>query len=105
VAVSRSLSDTHVAGNRLALIMAGRCLIELGDPAAAEPLLSSAIDSYAPEHTREIALYRTWLAESYARAGVLDAARRLRRDQGRVPGRRPSEARRGPRPLQVTQPG
>jgi transcriptional regulator with XRE-family HTH domain len=56
-------------------VMAGRCLIELGDPPAAEPLLSSAIDSYAPEHTREIALYRTWLAESYARAGVVDAAR------------------------------
>jgi transcriptional regulator with XRE-family HTH domain len=56
-------------------VMAGRCLIELGDPVAAEPLLSSAIDAYTPEHAREIALYRTWLAESYARAGVLDAAR------------------------------
>ncbi len=56
-------------------VMASRCLIELGDPVAAEPLLSKAIDSYAPDHAREVALYRTWLAESYAQAGVLDAAR------------------------------
>ncbi|WP_308283276.1 helix-turn-helix transcriptional regulator [Pseudonocardia nigra] len=58
-------------------VMAGRCLIELGDPVAAEPLLSSAIDAYTPEHAREVALYRTWLAESYARAGVFDAARHV----------------------------
>jgi transcriptional regulator with XRE-family HTH domain len=56
-------------------VMAGRCLIELGDPAAAEPLLSAAIDAYTPEHAREVALYRTWLAESYARAGEFDVAR------------------------------
>lgn len=56
-------------------VMAGRCTIELGDPVAAEPLLSNAIDAYAPDHAREVALYRTWLAESYARAGVYDAAR------------------------------
>lgn len=56
-------------------VMAGRCLIELGDPVAAEPLLSAAIAGYQAEHAREVALYRTWLAESYARAGVLDAAR------------------------------
>ncbi|WP_174521799.1 MULTISPECIES: transcriptional regulator [unclassified Pseudonocardia] len=56
-------------------VMAGRCLIELGDPVAAGPLLSGAIESYAPEHAREMALYRTWLAEAYARAGVHDAGR------------------------------
>jgi transcriptional regulator with XRE-family HTH domain len=56
-------------------VMAGRCLIELGDPVSAEPLLSNAISGYAPEHAREVALYRTWLSESYARAGMLDAAR------------------------------
>jgi transcriptional regulator with XRE-family HTH domain len=55
-------------------VMAGRCLIELGDPMSAEPLLANAIAGYAPEHAREVALYRTWLAESYARAGMLDAA-------------------------------
>lgn len=56
-------------------VMAGRCLIELGDPVAAGPLLSAAIASYTPEHTREIALYQTWLAEAYSHARVLDAAR------------------------------
>jgi transcriptional regulator with XRE-family HTH domain len=55
-------------------VMAGRCLIELGDPVSAEPLLSKAIAGYSPNRAREIALYRTWLAESYARAGMLDAA-------------------------------
>ena len=55
--------------------MAGRCLVELGDPGSAEPLLSTAIAGYAPGHAREVALYRTWLAESYTRAGMLDAAR------------------------------
>lgn len=55
-------------------VMAGRCLIELGDPLAAEPLLTAAINAYAPEPAREVTLYRTWLAESYARAGILDAA-------------------------------
>jgi hypothetical protein len=58
-------------------VMAGRCMIELGDPVAAAPLLSNAINAYAPDHAREVALYRTWLAESYARAGVLDAARHV----------------------------
>jgi tetratricopeptide (TPR) repeat protein len=56
-------------------VMAGRCLIELGDPTAAEPLLSSAIGSYDASHAREIALYLTWLAEAYIKAGVADAAR------------------------------
>lgn len=56
-------------------VMAGRCLIELGDPVAAAPLLTAAIDRYDHTHAREVALYRTWLAESYARAGELDAAR------------------------------
>jgi transcriptional regulator with XRE-family HTH domain len=56
-------------------VMRGRCLIELGQPASAEPLLTRAIDGYDLSHTREVALYRTWLAESYARAGLLDAGR------------------------------
>ncbi|MFC9250976.1 helix-turn-helix domain-containing protein [Amycolatopsis thailandensis] len=50
-------------------------IIELGDPAGAAPLLTSAIDGYDADHAREVALYQTWLAESYARAGELDAAR------------------------------
>lgn len=56
-------------------VMAGRCLIELDDPIAAEPLLADAISGYQAERAREVALYQTWLAESYARAGVLDGAR------------------------------
>jgi tetratricopeptide (TPR) repeat protein len=56
-------------------VMAGRCLIELGDPASAEPLLTDAIAAYEPEHAREVALYQSWLAEAYAQAGSRDAAR------------------------------
>lgn len=56
-------------------VMAGRCLIELGEPTRAEPLLSSAIAGMQGGRPREIALYLTWLAESYARTGELDAAR------------------------------
>jgi transcriptional regulator with XRE-family HTH domain len=56
-------------------IMAARCHIQLGQPADAEPLLTRALASYNPDRIREIGLYRTWLAESYARTGNLDAAR------------------------------
>ncbi|GAB3696035.1 helix-turn-helix domain-containing protein [Saccharopolyspora tripterygii] len=56
-------------------VMAGRCMIELGRPADAEPLLARAIAHYPPDHAREVALYLSWLAESHARAGDLDAAR------------------------------
>lgn len=56
-------------------VMAGRCLIELGNPQAAEPLLSNAIRCYNADHVREVALYLSWLTEAYARAGVVDAAR------------------------------
>lgn len=56
-------------------VMAGRCLIELGAPDRAEPLLSGAVATYPEEHSREVALYLSWLAESYARTGDLDAAR------------------------------
>jgi len=55
-------------------VMASRCMIELGNPAAAEPLLTNAIMSYPTDHAREVALYLSWLAEAYARAGIFDAA-------------------------------
>ncbi|PPK63239.1 helix-turn-helix transcriptional regulator [Actinokineospora auranticolor] len=55
-------------------VMAGRCLIHLGAPERAAPLLSAAIATYPREHAREVALYLSWLAESYARTGALDAA-------------------------------
>lgn len=56
-------------------VMAGRCLIELGQPSAAKPLLLGAIEAYSPDLAREKALYMTWLAESQANAGELDEAR------------------------------
>jgi transcriptional regulator with XRE-family HTH domain len=55
-------------------VMAARCLIELGSPHTAAPLLARAIDSYDVNHAREVALYLSWLAEAYVRAGILDAA-------------------------------
>lgn len=56
-------------------VMAGRCQIELGFPAEAEPLLSKAITQYPQQHSREVALYLSWLAESFARTGDANAAR------------------------------
>lgn len=56
-------------------IMAGRCRIELGRPDIAEPLLSAALAHYAPDHVREVALYKTWLSEAHANNGAMDAAR------------------------------
>ncbi|HET9256369.1 MAG TPA: hypothetical protein VFO16_14380 [Pseudonocardiaceae bacterium] len=56
-------------------VMAGRRTIELGDSHAAEPLFTNAIASYPADHAREVALYLSWLAEAYARAGIVDAAR------------------------------
>lgn len=56
-------------------VMAGRCLIELGKPTDAEPLLNRALAAYHSSHLRETGLYQTWLAEGHARAGDLDAAR------------------------------
>ncbi len=56
-------------------VMAAGCMIELGEPADAEPLLQGALAVYNTDHVREIALYQTWLAEGHARSGDLDAAR------------------------------
>ncbi|MGC5033925.1 helix-turn-helix domain-containing protein [Micromonospora sp. DT229] len=58
-------------------VMAARCLIELGQPTTAEPLLTRALAAYNHDHAREVALYQTWLAEGHARAGDLDAAREV----------------------------
>lgn len=55
-------------------VMAARCRIQLGDPVTAAPLLAAAIAGYPQEHSREVALYLSWLAESHARTGALDAA-------------------------------
>lgn len=55
-------------------IMAGRCMVMLGKPARAVPLLREAIATYPADHAREVALYRGWLAAAYAAAGDTDAA-------------------------------
>lgn len=55
--------------------MAGRCLTELDRPDEAAPLLLDAIAGYDSNHVREVALYRSWLGEAYAKAGDVDRAR------------------------------
>lgn len=86
-------------------VMRGRCLIELGRPAEASPLLESAIEGYSPNRAREVALYETWLAEAHARAGELDAARvvlrRARRAAGPVASTRLDERIAAVEPLAV----
>ncbi len=54
--------------------MAGRCFTELDQPDRAEPLLLDAIAGYDPSRSREVALYRSWLAEAYAKAGDVEQA-------------------------------
>lgn len=56
-------------------VMRARCAVELGDTTTAERLLAPVLDRYPAGRRREAALYRTWLAEAYARGGELDAAR------------------------------
>ncbi|ADD46056.1 hypothetical protein [Stackebrandtia nassauensis] len=55
-------------------VMAGRCMLLLGKPDRAVPLLRDAIASYPADHAREVALYRGWLAAAYAAAGDREAA-------------------------------
>jgi transcriptional regulator with XRE-family HTH domain len=55
-------------------VMAGRCYTELARPLKAEPLLVSVLARYDETHAREMALYQTWLAETYVHARELDQA-------------------------------
>lgn len=55
-------------------VMAGRCFTQLDRPVRAEPLLRDAVARYDASHSREVALYRSWLAEAYAKRGDVDAA-------------------------------
>jgi hypothetical protein len=54
--------------------MAGRCLTEVDHPDQAAHLLLDALDGYDTSHVREVALYRSWLGEAYAKAGDVDRA-------------------------------
>lgn len=55
-------------------VMAGRSYVELGLPERAEPLLTGAITRCDEDHAREVALYRSWLADAYIQMGELDRA-------------------------------
>jgi tetratricopeptide (TPR) repeat protein len=54
--------------------MAGRCLTELRRPERAIPLLGQAIEQYDQAHSRELALYLSWLAEAHIQQGNIDEA-------------------------------
>ncbi|HEU5474103.1 MAG TPA: helix-turn-helix transcriptional regulator [Actinophytocola sp.] len=55
-------------------VMAGRCHVELGLPERAVPLLAGALAHYDERHSRELALYTSWLAEAQLQLGAVDAA-------------------------------
>lgn len=55
-------------------IMAGRCLAKLGRAHEAIPRLEAAINDYPQDHTRELALYRSYLGEALAHNGETEAA-------------------------------
>ncbi|MFL6126388.1 hypothetical protein [Actinophytocola sp.] len=55
-------------------VMAGRCFVELGQADRAIPLLADGLKSYDERHTRELALYTSWLAEAHVQQGALDEA-------------------------------
>jgi tetratricopeptide (TPR) repeat protein len=55
-------------------VMAGRCLTELDQPHQGAPLLLGAIEGYDTTHVREVALYRSWLGEAYAKTGDVEQA-------------------------------
>ncbi|MGH3873279.1 MAG: helix-turn-helix domain-containing protein [Pseudonocardiaceae bacterium] len=58
-------------------VMAGRCYVELGQPDRAIPLLTEVLTRYDERHTREFALYTSWLAEAYVQAGDVEHAAAL----------------------------
>jgi len=55
-------------------IMTGRCWSELHRPLRAVPVLESALGRYSDAHSRDKALYSSWLADSYIDAGEIEQA-------------------------------
>lgn len=55
-------------------IMTGRCWSELRRPLRAVPVLESALARYSDAHSRDKALYSSWLAASYIDAGEIEQA-------------------------------
>ncbi len=58
-------------------VMRGRVLVELGHGAEAADVLAKAIAAYPADRSRELALYRTYLAEALTIAGERDEAQRI----------------------------
>lgn len=58
-------------------VMAGRCYVELRQPDRAIPLLTGVLERYDERHTRESALYTSWLAEAHMQAGDVEHAAAL----------------------------
>lgn len=55
-------------------IMSGRCWTELQRPLRAVPVLEAALARYDDAHARDKALYLSWLAAAYLRAGEAEQA-------------------------------
>jgi tetratricopeptide (TPR) repeat protein len=55
-------------------VMAGRCFTQLKRPKPAIDLLKHAVSQYDDTHTREMALYLSWLAEAHIYAGNIEKA-------------------------------
>jgi hypothetical protein len=55
-------------------IMTGRCWSELRRPLRAVPVLETALARYSDAHSRDKALYSSWLADSYIDAGEIEQA-------------------------------
>jgi tetratricopeptide (TPR) repeat protein len=53
-------------------IMSGRCWTELQRPDRAVPILEAALPHYDDTHSRDKALYLTWLAHAYLDAGEVE---------------------------------
>jgi hypothetical protein len=62
------IADTDLA------IMTGRCWSELHRPLRAVPVLEQALARYSDAHSRDKALYSSWLADSYIDAGEIEQA-------------------------------
>ena len=54
--------------------MTGRCWSELRRPLRAVPVLETALARYSDAHSRDKALYSSWLADSYIDAGEIEQA-------------------------------
>jgi hypothetical protein len=55
-------------------VMTGRCWSELQRPLRAVPVLEDALANYSDAHSRDKALYSSWLADSYIDAGEIEQA-------------------------------